>query len=211
MGNQLTLYNDALRACGERALASLTEERKPRRLLDAVWASDGVKYCIEQGIWGFAKRTIAIDYDPSIEPPFGYRRAFEKPSDWVSTAALCSDEDFHQPLLQYEDEAGYWYSDLDTIYVQYMSDDSAYGLNIGEWPESFMKYVVLYFASEIVLGLGKGQIKLERIIALREKALKIAKSKAKQSEPTRFPPAGSWIRSRGGRGRRRDTNGDSVG
>jgi hypothetical protein len=113
--------------------------------------------------------------------------------------------------LRYEDEAGYWYSDLDTIYVQYISDDNTYGLNIGEWPESFMKYVVLYFASEIILGLGKGQIKLKNIIALRDAALKTAKSKAKQSEPTRFPPTGSWVNSRGGRGRRRDTNGDSVG
>jgi len=211
MATQLSLYNDALLACGERALSSLTEERKPRRLLDQVWNSGGVKYCLEKGIWGFAKRTVSIDYDSSIEPPFGFNRAFVKPSDWVSTAALCSDEDFRVPLLRYEDEAGYWYSDLDTMYVMYISNDDAYGMNLAEWPESFREFAVLHFASKIVLGLGKGQVKLDQILALRKDALKTAKSKAMQSEPTRFPPAGGWVRARGGRGGRQDTNGDSVG
>jgi len=35
--SRLKLYNDALTACGESHLASLTEDREPRRLLDHVW------------------------------------------------------------------------------------------------------------------------------------------------------------------------------
>lgn len=81
MTTQLDIYNGALLHCGERFLASLTEQREPRRLLDRVWSSNGVKTCLEQGQWNFAMRTIQIDYDPSIAPSFGYARAFQKPND----------------------------------------------------------------------------------------------------------------------------------
>ena len=50
--NLLALYNIALFAIGERAIASLTESREPRRLLDEVW-SRGVgatTACLEQGL-----------------------------------------------------------------------------------------------------------------------------------------------------------------
>jgi hypothetical protein len=122
---KLTLYNDALLLCGERFLASLTEEREPRRLLDRAWDGGAVRACLEMGQWGFAMRTIQLDYDSGIQPDFGYARAFVKPTDWVLTSGLCSDEFFRSPLTRYTDEAGYWYSDLDTIYVRYVSDDVA--------------------------------------------------------------------------------------
>src|SRR5438270_251157 len=78
--------------CGERFLASLTEEREPRRLLDQAWASNAVRACLEMGQWNFAMRTIQIDYDSGVEPGFGYNRAFPKPTDWVNTTGVCEDE-----------------------------------------------------------------------------------------------------------------------
>jgi hypothetical protein len=120
------LYNSALTICGERTLASLTEDREPRRLLDLVWDNDGVKTCLEGGQWKFAMRTIRIDFSTTITPDFGYKRAFEKPSDWCATSALCSDEYFSSPLTEYVDENNVWYAELDEIYVRYVSDDSAY-------------------------------------------------------------------------------------
>jgi hypothetical protein len=139
MTTKLQLYNNALLLCGERALGSLTEEREPRRLLDQVYDTDGIKKCLEMGQWKFAMRTIQIDYDPDVSPTFGYQRAFDKPTDWVVTSSVCSDEYFRAPLLQYTDEAGYWYADLNTIYVRYVSDDAQYGKNIGSWPGSFLE------------------------------------------------------------------------
>jgi hypothetical protein len=50
------------------------------------------------------------------------RGAFAKPTDWVDTSAVCQDEYFRVPLLQYADEVGYWFADLDEIYVKYVSD-----------------------------------------------------------------------------------------
>src|SRR5574343_760692 len=127
MATKISLYNNALLLLGERTLASLTESREVRRLLDKVWARPVVRECLEAGLWRFAMRTVELTYSPSVEPPFGYRYAFDRPSDLVRTAAVCQDEYLREPLLQYQIEGEYWYAELDTIYVRYVSDDDAYG------------------------------------------------------------------------------------
>lgn len=204
MSDQLSIYNGALLHCGERFLATLTEQREPRRLLDRVWSSNGVITCLEMGQWNFAMRTVQIDYDPSIQPSFGYNRAFQKPADWVLTSGLCEDEFFRSPLLRYWDEANYWYSDLDTMYARYVSSDVNYGLNLNKWPESFREFVEAHFASKIILKLSNSEEEVKRVEALRLKFLKTAKSRAAMAEPTSFPAQGSWSRSRNRFPNRRD-------
>lgn len=206
---QLDLYNGALLLCGERFLGSLTENREPRRLLDRVWSSNGVKTCLELGQWNFAMRTVQIDYDPSVQPNFGYNRAFQKPDDWVLTSGLCSDEFFRDPLTRYTDEAGFWYSDLDTLYVRFVSSDASYGLDIASWPDSFREFVEAHFASKIILKLSNSDQELSKILALRNKLLKTAKSRAAMAEPTSFPAQGQWSRSRNRFPNRRDGGGNT--
>jgi hypothetical protein len=209
--NQLLLYNDALLICGERFLANLSEEREPRRLLDQVWASEGVKSCLEKAQWFFAMRTIQIDYDPSIEPPFGYARAFQKPTDWVLTSAVCSDEFFRVPLTRYNDEAGYWYSDLDTMYIRYVSQDTGYGMDMAKWPDAFREFVAAHFASKIALKLSGGQTSLDKAMNIRKAALKTAKSNSAMADSTKFAPPGSWSQARMRGGRRRDGGNNNSG
>ena len=207
MGTRLDIYNDALLLCGERFLASLSEAREPRRLLDQVWDSNGVRYCLEQGQWQFAMRTQQLDYDPSTEPTFGYRRAFNKPTDWVLTSALCSDEFFRVPLLAYADELAFWYAELDTIYVKFVSDDSNYGGDLAKWPATFHDYVAAHFASKIITKTSASK---ERIAFLMGnpgdldggelgRRMKIAKSRAAMTQPAQFPAQGGWTSSRQGR------------
>lgn len=210
MTTQLDIYNGALLLCGERFLASLTEQREPRRLLDRVWASNGVQTCLEQGQWHFAMRTIQIDYDPSVEPTYGYNRAFEKPDDWVLTSSLCEDEFFRSPQTRYVDEAGYWYSDIDTLYVRYVSNDANYGLDMNKWPESFREYVEEFFASKIILKLSNAQDAEDKSMARLRRKLKLAKSRAAMAEATGFPAQGAWSRSRNRFPNRRD-GGNSSG
>lgn len=204
------VYNNALMLCGERSLASLSEERKPRRLLDQVWDSDGVRYCLEQGQWQFAMRTQRIDYDPDIEPEFGYRKGFNKPDDWVLTSALCSDEYFRVPLLAYADELDYWYADQELIYVKFVSDDEDYGENLAEWPATFCDYVDAYFASKVIMDLTSDKQRIQMLFGRPGdidggelgRRLKIAKSRAAMTQPTQFPAQGGWNSARrGGRNR----------
>lgn len=189
---QLTLYQDALLLCGERFLLSLTEEREPRRLLDRVWANDPVKACLEMGQWNFAMRTQQLDYDPSVQPTFGYPRAFNKTTDWVLTSAVCSDEFFRSPLTRYVDEAGFLYSDLDTIYVRFVSNDVTYGGDFTLWPETFRDVVSEFMASKIIRKITNSEDEETNSRKRLKDKLMHAKSMALMAGPTMFPARGQW-------------------
>lgn len=218
MTTRLQLYNDALLLAGERAISSLTVNEETRRLLDQVWTNGGVDACLEEGQWQFAMRTMLIDYDPGIQPDFGYLRAFDKPSDWILTSAVCSDEFFRCPLTRYADEAGYWFADLDQIYVRIVSNDASYGGDLSIWPQSFTEFVAAHFATKIILKLTNDKERLRLFInpenpqkSIRGRALLQAKSRCAMASPTQFPATGGWSKSRAGNSSRRDggaTSGD---
>ena len=215
MTTKLRLYNKALRYCGERKLSSLTESREPRRLLDDVWDDDGVEACLEEGLWKFAIRTLKMDYDTTITPDFGYRRAYDKPSDWIKTAAVCSDEYFDTPLTRYNHENDYWYADIDIIYVKYVSNDSSYGGDLSLWPATFADYVAAHFANEIVDKLSGASAEITDKVEKRyEKNKQTAKAKDAWNQPQAFPAPGNWSRSRGrlgGDNRDRGNRGQLIG
>ncbi|QKJ88016.1 hypothetical protein PMPD1_3083 [Paramixta manurensis] len=196
MPSQLNVYNDSLRLVGERQLVSIDENREPRRLLDAVW--DGaVEYCLEQGQWNFAIRSQRLDYSPSVEPPFGYLRAFNKPDDYIRTVAIASDPYFNCPLLQYTDEAGFWFCDLDEMYIRYVSKDESFGKDTSLWPQTFRHYIAAYLALQIAPRL-KNDIDDDRL----QKAYRMKKSDAlakdAMQEATKRTPDGCWVNSRSG-------------
>lgn len=195
MPTQLSLYNDALRSLGERKLASLSENREPRRVLDDVW--DGaIKACLEEADWKFAQRTAKLIYEPSYTPPFGYQRQFSKPSDFARLSRMCVDERLNQPLLAYVEEAGFWFADLDELYVSYVSTDGSYGNDMSLWPESFTSVVGYYLAMLAVKRLEQSDTSEEKAEKRFRKALQEAKSKDALAGPTRMLPPGSWTRSR---------------
>jgi len=199
---RLSLYNDALMYCGERALSSPTESRGPRRLLDQVWDNNGVDFCLEEAQWKFAMRTQKLDYDTSITPGFGLARAFAKGSDWLLTSAVCSDEYYTSPLLRYTDEADYIYSDLDEIYVRFVSNDTAYGGDLSMWTARFTQYVASYFATRIIYTLTSDKDRRKLVIDTMERLKKEAKSLDAMADPEKIIPSGSWAHSRIGRTRR---------
>lgn len=200
MTTKLGLYNAALRLLKERKLASLTEDRESRRLLDDAYgdgSTEGsVKLCLELGQWTFAMRTVQIDYSPSVEPPFGFQYAFDQPSDMVDVCGIYSDEYCQVPLTRYTDERHYWYCDLQTIYVQYVSNHTTYGADLSLWPESFAKVVEADLAREIAGSLTQGDDKVKLADRAFQIALREAKAGDAMRKPTRFMPQGSWITAR---------------
>lgn len=193
---RLSLYNGALRHCSERLLASITEAREPRRMLDAAWDDNFVKGVLEDGQWVFACRSAMYDYSPSVTPGFGYRRAFNKPTDFVRTMAVCQDEYFKVPLTEYSDERGFWYADLDTIYIKYVSNDASFGGDMSLWPQSFVDYVEAKLATKIVMPLKQNSSALEKLLGLTDMFLTKANSQNAMADPAKFPPQGSWVRAR---------------
>ena len=197
MATQLSLYNEALRLCGERKLASLNEDREPRRVLDGVWDAGAIRFCLEEGQWNFAIRSARLDYTPSIEPSFGLRYAFEKPEDFIFLSSLCYDEYFNSPVTQFTEEAGFWFADVNELYVKYVSIDDSYGNDLSLWPESFTRYVSAYMASEAVERLTQSDEQHAKVMEAYEKRLIKARSKDAMQGPTQFLPTGSWVRTRG--------------
>lgn len=196
--SQLSIYNEALRLCEERRLATLTEARKPRLLLDDVWNDEGILACLEEGDWNFALRTISAVYDPTIQSGFGYLYAFAHPDDWLRTAGIAVDPYFENTLTRYSDERGYWWADLNTIFVRYVSSDSQYGMNLTLWPQSFKLFAGAHFASKIIGSLTHDEEKIDKVMKARGMALKSALGKDGLNEPPGFFPRGNLSRARRG-------------
>ena len=215
MATKLNAYNNALMLCGERTLASVTENREPRRLLDQVYDSGAIKTCLEAGFWNFAARTVQIEYDPGVDPDFGFERAFVKPSDWCRTMSVSPDEYSYIPYKSHEfaDEAGYWWADIDTLYVKYVSDGASYGGDLTKWTESFARYFEAYLASRIAWKLTRDKDTVAMLEDEAKKRLKSAVGKDAQDTGTSMAPEGAWNRSRRGGRLRRDggTRGSLIG
>ncbi len=195
MTSKLAVYNSALLHCEERKIASLTENREPRRVLDDAWDS-AVSFCLEQGYWNFAMRSVQMDSSASVSPAFGYSYAFTKPEDWVRTFHLSVSETFEPPLNEFNDEGGYWYSNCDPMWAKYVSSDTAYGLDLSLWPETFAEYVAIRLAVKIVKRLTGSDPSLDRLLGMEKKARKDALSKDAMNEGVQRPPTGTWVRSR---------------
>lgn len=211
--SRLEIYNAALTICGERILSSLTEDREPRHLLDLVWDNDGVHHCLEMGQWKFAMRSVRVDYDTDVTPEYGYQRAFSKPTDWVITSSFCSDEYFTTPVTRYVDEAGYWFADIDEIYLKFVSDDADWGNDLSLWPATFTDFVAAHFATKIIMKLTADEKKREQVIKWEERQQKIAKNKDSMAGPQQFPAPGNFVQSRYrlGGSRDRGSRGQLIG
>lgn len=195
---KLNLYNGALRNCAERKLASLTEGVESRRLLDDIWDDGAIRYVLELAQWKFAIRTVSLTYSPSISDPdaeLGYLYAFDRPTDLVRTIGVSADSSFSTPLTDYKTEGAYWWSNYDTLYVRYISDDAEFGGDMSLWPQSFVKLFQAYLARELAPRL-KNFSDTDRINAEFKVKLADAKAKDAMEGPSVTPPTGSWVRSR---------------
>lgn len=202
-----SLFNGALAICGQTKLDSLTEAREARYDLDDAYDEDAIDHCLEEANWNFATRTIESNYDTSVsDPGFGFSRAFSKPTDWLKTVEISADEYFSNTLTNHDfvDEQGYWWCDLDTIYVRYVSNDSSYGADFSLWPQSFVRYFESYLALKISPKIFQSEGDLKRIAGIHETAKRDAKSKDAMNEGVKFHAPGGWANARRGGGRRGD-------
>lgn len=212
MTSKLALYNGALRHCGERRLASLTENREPRRYLDEAWGDDFIKGLLEEASWKFALRSTELVPDPSVTPQSGYTNAFEKPTDMVRIAMLCADDRYQTPLLEYDQELGWLFADRDPIYLKYVSIDEDYGLDLSSWTKAFVDFAEVDLALRIVKRLTQDKEEWERLFKLRKRLKIDAASLDAMADPTKFFPPGSWVSARrGGGGGDRGNRGSLIG
>lgn len=207
MADRLAIYRAACRLLGEQRVASLSEVNPTRLALDDAWRETG-DWLLARGLWNFALRTVELTQDDDIEPLFGYQYAFSKPDDWVRTASISDEGTFREGLLNYSDEADYWYADCDPLYVRYVSDDDEYGWNVGAWRQPFAKAFATRLAFECGLPITGDKSNRNDMEALAERRLKEAKTLDAVDERVQASPTGRLVRSRYGRlGHRSRENG----
>lgn len=206
MTDKLSIYNGAALIVGDRKLATLTENRTLRRELDSVFVRGGIRTCLQAGLWNFATRSVQLDYSPSVEPaiPGGFQFAFNQPDDFVRTVGMFQDEFFNVSFLRYQTDSNYWFADLETLYLRYVSDDVDFGMDYSKWPENFTRYVEHYFAFSICERVVASKDKKDDIGKDLQRWKKMAASTDAMEEPTRFLPPGSWVTARRGTNSRRD-------
>lgn len=196
---KLGVYNEALRRLGERRLSSLTEAREPRRVLDDIWDGGSVVlFALEQGDWNFALRSQAVAFDPGIEPSFGFIKAIPKPADLRRLVALSSEPRLVRPMTarDYLEEAGYWFTDVDYVFCQYVSDDDDYGMDSAGWSQHFHRYLAAYLASEACERITNSERKRQGLDREMKDALRSARGRDAMDRGVKFPPMGSWVASR---------------
>lgn len=212
MATKLGLFNSALTEIGHVNLVDTGEAVEAGRVLNEVYTRV-VDDCLAVGSWNFATETIKATADTGVTPNFGFTEVFAKPSDWVRTVAVSGDEYFSFPLTQYFDDVNFWSADLSPIYIRYVSDDTGMGYELTRWPASFTRYVELELAARVCSRLTESDSRLGNIRDDRDKARTRALNEDAMNEPQpKFPPTGSWNRSRWGRsGGDRGNRGSLIG
>lgn len=202
MPTQLEVYNLALNLLKETKLASLSEAREARYVLDDWW-SQTRSWMLESGFWKFALRTAKITQDTSIVPEFGPPMAHNKPEDWVRTYLLSANDRLDPPLEDWLEEIGNIFCEVTPIYIRYVSNDVNYGLDTDRWTARFTQAFAARLAANTcgkITGSSEGL--KDKLDKEADAALSIALSFEAMREPNRRPPEGKWNQARrGGRSR----------
>lgn len=212
--SQLTLYKGAERFAGQRTIATLSDTANENlETLNEIWDENARDHCLSLGLWNFATRTQQIEYNSSIDPDFGFQRAFTKPSDWIRTNTIASDEYFTAPMTdpEYVDEQSYWFADIDTIYVRYISNDASYGYDLSLWPPTFVKFVESYLGYMLAERITADLQTLESLEKKMGDRLVMARSNDAMNEGVKFRPQGRWVRARRGGGGSRGSRSRLIG
>jgi hypothetical protein len=145
-----------------------------------------------------------MEYDPSLEPVWGYNRVFAKPTDLHRLDGMYTDESFQSPLKLYHEEGGYYYCDYDEFYIGYLSTD--YLTNPSDWPAFFRALVAARMANDAAPSLKSEGANLDNAIRVFEKRESEARSIDAMQSPPRTNYPGRWRRGRSAN-RRNSTTG----
>lgn len=198
MATKLQVYNRAILYCGEAPLADLSEERESRRIIDLIWDSGAVDRCLEEGFWKFATRSAKLEPDPNVTVDHGHEFAYRKPDDFVIRVQTSSDEYHDTPLIEFIDEGGYIFANIEPIYLRWVSNGLEYGNNLSIWPASFTEYVAAYIAFEACNRITSDKQIRQQVARVHKKKKYDAKNSDAIQDPTKFPAPGSWNTSRRG-------------
>lgn len=193
----LQIYNDALLILGfgHQKLTEGASDSKFRTILDTVVDSGLVESMLEDIGWFWAQSSTKISYNPSIDPAWGYRYAFDLPSNMRRLDGVFADDYMRHPIKFYEQENSVIYADYQELYLKFVSDD--FITTPATWPALFRRLIGARLAKDAAPSF-QGQVDWQRV----EQTFMSRESEAKSADVMASPPrvlsAGSWV---GGRHR----------
>ncbi|MGX9983967.1 hypothetical protein [Methylobacterium fujisawaense] len=196
---RLRIYNEALGHLGQPRAASLAEVGVATRALNEAWEAE-VLWCLQQGPWTFATRSLTLAAVDGVVPLYGFEHAYQKPEDYLRTVALMVSGDWREPLMHYTDGDGVWYTNTVGLAVRYVSSHEDWGFNLPNWSPTFAALVALRLAEKCALRITSSANLVAGLIALRERALKDQRAKDAINTEVAFAPSGTWTRARRGSG-----------
>jgi hypothetical protein len=198
MASQLIVYREAAAILKNRPPVTVSDATEICRLFGYEY-SNTLAYCLEQGLWNFALRSIELNSDASIDPQFGYTFAFEKPTDFVRLNGISGNGYFNPTIEEYLDEGSYWFASIDPLYVSYVSNGVTYGLDLGKWPATFQRYVAFELAARTAPHLTAMEPAEYKLLEQRRMmALSDARTKDAMNQPVSRPPPGRLVTARYG-------------
>lgn len=194
------IYNDALLILGLDSITTNDDDSDRRSMLDDAFNAKVVESVLEDTTWTFGLTSTKSQYDPSIEPEFGYTRVHAYPTDMHVLDGVYSDEYMRSPVKNYVDEGDYFFCDVDDIYVQYVSTD--FLVNPSNWPTHFKRLIAARLAKDVVFraykdaGAGDKRIAVDRAEKEYSDRRREAMNVDALSAPPRRIASGNWTAAR---------------
>jgi hypothetical protein len=192
----LKIYNDALLIMGLGEIIDVNDDSNRRAKLDRALDADLVESVLEDTGWTFGLNSVKSQFNPSIEPEFGYIRGHDHPPDMMVLHGVYQDEYMERPLKRYKDEGEIFFCDLDDLYIQYV--DTEFLTNPSNWPAYFRRLIAGRLAKDAAASLpGADATKASEEYEDRKRT---ARSTDAIKAPPRRLTSGNWTsaRHRGG-------------
>lgn len=188
------IYNDALLIMGLPEIVSNNDDSNRKTKLDRALDAGIVADLLEDTGWTFALKSTRGNYDPGVEPPWGYPYAFDHPSDMHRLHGIYYDEYMTSAIKDYKDEQGYFFVGVQTIYIQYVSTD--WLTNPISWPTFFRRLVAARMARDAAPSLKNEGADVENAIQEFQDRKNAALSNDAMAAPPRKLGSGRWLRGR---------------
>lgn len=194
---KLQLYKRACIHMEQSPISSLTDNVEVRRRLDDHY-DDTLLWLMEQGFWRTGMRTVEITQNEAVLPAFSFEYAHDMPTDFVKRLVVSTAECLDPPLddqqqgSSYLMEGGYIWANVTPVYMRYLSNDSAYGLDLTLWTEGMANACSVEFAARAATVVTGSSEKADN---LHEKATLLASRAATfdaMQQPSQRHREGRW-------------------
>jgi len=186
MTSEVAICNAALAKVSNNRIVSLTEGSTAGDLCNEMYPRIRDRL-LRRHIWNFNKTRVKLA-QLADSPAFGWRRAYQLPSDWVRNVAVYADSGAQNQTHSYEVEGRTILADHDDLYLVYgarVTDPNAFD-------DMFREALAYALAVELAVPLAKSATLRDRLAEAFESYIMEAQTIDGQDDPPHYPPEPGW-------------------